>query len=196
MTKAKIDDAASEPFLARWSRVKEEEARTKASAEIPKSSIGAPLEAKDGHEPHPATSLPEPSPPLPSVDSLTPQSDFAPFMARDVDPGLRNLAMKKLFTDPHYNIMDRLDIYIDDYSTHPPLSIDVIRQMSISKTLGLFDDEEKAEAGVGVEPITGAPGSAALGEVNAAAIPAADAPGEITPKTGTPHADAAIESNQ
>ena len=58
---------------------------------------------------------------------------------------LRNQAMKKLLTDPHYNVMDRLDIYIDDYSVHAPLPLEVIRQMNIAKTLGLFDDEEERE---------------------------------------------------
>jgi hypothetical protein len=30
---------------------------------------------------------------------------------------VKNAAMKKLFADPHFNVMDRLDIYIDDYSS-------------------------------------------------------------------------------
>ena len=77
------------------------------------------------------------------VKELTPQSNFAPFVARDVAPEVRNAAMKKLFTDPHYNVMDRLDIYIDDYSRPDPLPESMLRQMASAKFLKLFDDEEK-----------------------------------------------------
>lgn len=150
----------NERFLSRWARVKhraQAQEMTVAAQHtgvvpldngVQGTSIGEPLKPEMSEEARPEATLPgSPLPDaMPSLDSLTPQSDFSPFMAKDVDPQLRNLAMKKLFTDPHYNIMDRLDIYIDDYSTHPPLSLDIIRQMSISKTLGLFDDEEDADA--------------------------------------------------
>ena len=153
----RVDEKGNEAFLSRWARLKQSgEAREVPPTDkppvapaiavaIPNTSTGAALQAKNLEEPHPEPILPdaESAVALPSLDDLTPQSDFSPFMARDVDPQLRNLAMKKLFTDPHYNVMDRLDIYIDDYSVHTPLSLDVIRQMNISKTLGLFDDEEE-----------------------------------------------------
>lgn len=144
----KSDQPGDEAFLSRWARVKQGTQAAQAlepsmEGDAQNTSIGVPLEHKMPEEAHPEPTLPAE---LPSVDGLTPQSDFSPFMARDVDPQLRNLAMKKLFTDPHYNVMDRLDTYIDDYSTHPPLPLDVIRQMSISKTLRLFDEDE-AEKG-------------------------------------------------
>ena len=135
-----------EPFLSRWARVKQTGgelrptaggslAEESASSGVPNSSIGAPSQPEMPEEARPEPTLPDSDAPpvLPSLDSMTPQSDFSPFMAKDVDPQLRNLAMKKLFTDPHYNVMDRLDIYIDDYSTHAPLPMAVIRQMTISQ---------------------------------------------------------------
>ena len=154
------DTPTDERFLSRWARVKHRaQAQAVPVAEQPtgiasidgavrNTSSGGPDKPKVSEDAGAKGISPDSPVPdaLPSLDSLTPQSDFSPFMARDVDPQLRNLAMKKLFTDPHYNVMDRLDIYIDDYSTHPPLSLDVIRQMSISKTLGLFDDEEEMDA--------------------------------------------------
>ena len=154
------DTPTDERFLSRWARVKHRaQAQTVPVAEqstgiasidgaVRNTSSGGPDKPKVFEDAGAKGILPGSPVPdaLPSLDSLTPQSDFSPFIARDVDPQLRNLAMKKLFTDPHYNVMDRLDIYIDDYSTHPPLSLDVIRQMSISKTLGLFDDEEEMDA--------------------------------------------------
>ncbi len=67
-------------------------------------------------------------------------------MQREVTPELRNQAMKKLFTDPHYNVMDRLDTYIDDYSKPDPMPPGMLRRLHQAKALFLFDDEEK-EAG-------------------------------------------------
>lgn len=154
-TKNQTGEKADESFLSRWARVKQSEAQetpAPAVAETEKlHGVSAQNTSIDGGHHHkvaenarPEPTLPNSQAPteLPSLDSLTPQSDFSPFMAKDVDMQLRNQAMKKLFTDPHYNVMDRLDIYIDDYSVHTPLPIEVIRQMSIAKTLGLFDDEE------------------------------------------------------
>jgi hypothetical protein len=64
-------------------------------------------------------------------------------MSRGVEPGVRNAAMKKLFADPHFNVMDRLDIYIDDYSIPDPLPLSMLRQMASAKFLKLFDDDEE-----------------------------------------------------
>lgn len=83
-------------------------------------------------------------PTLEDVKNLTPQSDYAPFVARNVSPEVRNTAMKKLFTDPHYNVMDRLDIYIDDYTKPDPIPESMLRQMASAKFLNLFADDEKA----------------------------------------------------
>ena len=62
---------------------------------------------------------------------------------------VRNAAMKKLFTDPHYNVMDGLDIYIDDYSRPDPIPQAMLRQMVGAKLLKIFDEEEEDEAAKG-----------------------------------------------
>jgi hypothetical protein len=80
-------------------------------------------------------------PTLEEAQALGLNSDFKSFAARGVDPVVRNLAMKKLFTDPHFNVMDRLDIYIDDYSLPDPLSAIDLRKMVSAKFLNLFDDD-------------------------------------------------------
>ncbi len=93
-----------------------------------------------------ADTAPEVSlPTLADAQALTPQSDFKPFMARGVAADVKNAAMKKLFTDPHYNVMDRLDTYIDDYSLPDPIPQAMLRQMVSAKFLNLFDEEEKPE---------------------------------------------------
>ena len=86
-----------------------------------------------------------PAPSLADTQALTPASDFRPFMGQGVAPEVKNAAMKKLFADPHFNVMDRMDIYIDDYSQPDPLPLAMLRQMNGAKFLNLFEDEEKAE---------------------------------------------------
>ncbi|MEI8324501.1 MAG: DUF3306 domain-containing protein [Betaproteobacteria bacterium] len=86
--------------------------------------------------------------PLPTLQdalALSAESDFKPFMARGIDPQVKNAAMKKLFTDPHYNVMDRLDIYIDDYSQADPIPESMLRQMVSAQFLNLLDKQEQPE---------------------------------------------------
>ncbi len=75
------------------------------------------------------------------VAALNAESDFKPFVARAVAPEVRNAAMKKLFADPHFNVMDGLDIYIDDYSIPDPLPASMLRKMVSAQFLKLLDDE-------------------------------------------------------
>ena len=62
-------------------------------------------------------------PTLADVAALTRESDYSRFMATGVDGSVRNAALKKLFSDPHFNIMDGLDTYIDDYNKPDPLPL-------------------------------------------------------------------------
>ena len=151
---------AEPSFLSRWSRRKVDAAtQDQAGAApalrpaplpvMPSTSTGAAASEKSPETPHPEPTLPSGSQvktQLPSIESLTHDADFSPFMAGDVDPGLRNQAMKKLFSNPHYQFaqMDKLDIYIDDYSQPDPIPMEMLRQMNQAKSLLLFDDEEEA----------------------------------------------------
>ena len=148
-------------FLGRWARRKTDVLQGKPLEEPPVAAKPVPLAAAASALPvnasktGPATTQPldtvpaEPPPTLLSLDDvklLTRESDFAPFMARHVGPEVRNAAMKKLFTDPHFNIMDGLDIYIDDYSVADPIPESMLRQMVGAKLLKIFnDDDEKNE---------------------------------------------------
>lgn len=133
-------------FLGRWSRRKldaqqgkplEEPERPPAptvppAAAAPASPTAAPAEP----------AAPEPPPPtLQDAQALTPQSDFTPFVARGVAPEVRNTAMKKLFTDPHFNVMDGLDIYIEDYTQPTPLPARLLQEMASARALGLVQDD-------------------------------------------------------
>jgi hypothetical protein len=89
----------------------------------------------------PAPGAPPPPPTLADAQALLPSDDFSRFVARGVDPQVKNAALKTLFSDPHFNIMDGLDTYIDDYGKPDPLPPGMLRQMVQSAALGLFDDE-------------------------------------------------------
>ena len=145
---------ASTGFLGRWARRKNDALLGNPLTEPTPHTPPAPLPMvvpvaglADGQAEVVAKtdeSLPTLS--LDDVKLLTKDSDFKPFMAQNVGPDVRNAAMKKLFEDPHFNIMDGLDIYIDDYSISEPIPESMLRQMASAKFLGLFEDEEDDQA--------------------------------------------------
>jgi len=67
--------------------------------------------------------------PLPALDTLTIDSDYAPFMQPGVDDAVKRGALKKLFADPRFNVMDGLDVYIDDYSKPDPIDPAIVRTL-------------------------------------------------------------------
>lgn len=156
-----MSEPESSGFLSRWSRRKAEVRRgalpadaapaPPAPADPPAAGPAAaavtavPVTATPVDAAVPATAPAEPPPTLDDVAQLTRESDYARFVAADVDPGVRNAAMKKLFSDPHFNVMDGLDVYIDDYGKPDPIPPAMLRQLTQARFLGLFDDEKKPE---------------------------------------------------
>lgn len=139
-------------FLGRWSRRKTDVLQGKPLAEpVPESPVAQnPLTVKPEPEPAPAGVPAEKKLlTLDDVKLLHKDSDFKPFMAGDVGPEVRNAAMKKLFADPHFNVMDGLDIYIDDYSRSDPIPESMLRQMASAKFLKLFDDDAREDGANG-----------------------------------------------
>ena len=121
-----------EKFLSRWSRLKRE------TIEAPPP---APVEAEK-----PATDD-APPPQLPPVESLTKDSDYKVFFQPKVNEDVRRAALKKLFSDPHFNVMDGLDTYIDDYSVSEPIPPEMLAQMKSAQKIfkwarGESDEEE------------------------------------------------------
>jgi hypothetical protein len=139
---------SDEGFFSRWSRRKAGVAEP-APAPLP-ASLAPPAVAPA--EPAAAQAAPPP-PTLDDVAALDARaSDFQRFVARDVHPTVKNAALKKLFTDPQWNVMDGLDVYIDDYGKPDPVPESVLRKMAQSQFLGLFRDEEAAAAAQGQNP--------------------------------------------
>jgi len=157
-------DMSDEGFLSRWSRRKVIARESPELADEPDEISQAPLPAAPTAQAAPAVApaaprgdTPEPSlPTMEDVARLTHGSDFSVFVAPGVDESVKNAAMKKLFSDPRYNVMDGLDVYIDDYGKPNPIPPHVLRKMNQSRSLRLFDDEttqtETAEAVERVAP--------------------------------------------
>ncbi|MEP7099098.1 MAG: DUF3306 domain-containing protein [Burkholderiales bacterium] len=139
-------EEAPDGFLSRWARRKEQ-ARS-GVVDAPETSV-VPVEAPIAKlvEPSPTAEAraAEPLPTLADVALLTRESDYARFVATGVDDRVKRAAMKKLFADPHFNVMDGLDTYIDDYGKPDPIPLAMLRRMNQSKVLRLFEDDEEDE---------------------------------------------------
>jgi hypothetical protein len=118
----------TEPFsLRRWARRKLDAARSKelatspAPPEAPASAAAAPVRAAE--------------PALPAIESLTIDSDFTLFMQPNVDAAVRRAALKQLFRDPRFNVMDGLDVYIDDYTKADPIPDEMLKQLAHAEAI-------------------------------------------------------------
>jgi hypothetical protein len=166
-------------FLSRWSRRKVQVRERVALADAPAAEPPQPATADAAAGAPPVLPVTQPplaapaaetavapcAPTLTDVAALSPQSDYTRFLAQGVSPEVKNAALKKLFTDPHFNVMDGLDTYIDDYGKPDPLPAGMLRKMAQSQLLGLFADEDKAEAAEGPRPTAAAaPAAAAVAE--------------------------------
>jgi hypothetical protein len=164
-------DSQDSGFLSRWSRRKALVRSGEAVVDEPLAA-GAPIQPLQPLMPPalppalppavdapaaealaPASEQPAPEPTLADVAALTRDSDYSAFVARGVAPDVRNAALKKLFSDPHYNLMDGLDTYIGDYNTPDPLPPGMLRKMVQSQLLGLFDDDEPAATAAPAQPL-------------------------------------------
>lgn len=120
-----------EAFLDRWSRLKQTQEKKKDPPAVPEQDA----DAKD-----------EPAVALPPVESLKPDSDFAPFMGPKVDLETRRAALKKLFADAHYNAPDLFEAYSADFTGGEPIPEEMLKTLHHARKL-LFDEPEKtAEA--------------------------------------------------
>jgi hypothetical protein len=132
---------SDEGFIARWSR------RKAAATAGPDRPTAAAVPAAAGTQSTtsaaPAeTPAAEARPALPDVESLTPDSDFTPFMEPHVNADTRREAVKRLFQDPRYNVMDGLDVYIDDYSKPDPLPAGWLEKMTQTSRLGEYREPD------------------------------------------------------
>lgn len=136
--------ADGEAFLSRWSRLK------RAEAAKPAVPAEAPSTAKADDEP----------PPLPPIESLTPDSDFTAFMHAKVPEVLRRAALKKLFADPAFGGIDPNEAYSGDWTGGGELPDEMLKTLHQAKRV-LFDepppppvrDEEPEAVPAQAEPV-------------------------------------------
>ena len=201
------DTPGNETFLGRWSRRKRVEpalrevedakvAATAAEARTAEALVETKADAAAAAGPDQAK---EPPADLPAIESLTPESDYTRFMQPDVPRVSRNAAMKKLFTDPHFNVMDGLDTYIADYSIEDPIPESMLRELAQSKMLGLFDEkkEEKSDATGSAADLSGESNSDTIPDSTAARDDDTAVPAPIAAEAGAStlvNTDAPIQS--
>ncbi len=121
----------AEEFLTRWSKRKHEQR----------------VETQTSRPPQPPATPATVAPELPPVEKLDMNSDYRGFFHPKVDEALRRTALKKLFSDPHFNIMDGLDVYIDDYSIPDPLPAAMLDELKQAQNIigWARETEEAAE---------------------------------------------------
>ena len=109
---------SKESVLRRWSRRKQEANTTAVDDDEPKDTQ-ASLDTTVSTETETAPVLTDAD--MPPIDSLDENSDFSGFMSKGVSDELRNLALRKLFKAPAFNIRDGLDEYDEDYTSFEKL---------------------------------------------------------------------------
>ena len=157
-----------EEFLSRWSRRKQQ-AREQPVEQTPVAVTPANQETL---------------PVLPPLEGLNMDSDFRGFLNPKVDESLRRAALNKLFHEPHFNVMDGLDTYIDDYSISDPIPEAMLKTMKQAQDIIVAGQERREQAAKQEEAerqrlaAAGGEGSGAEAALPAAApesvVPAAD----------------------
>jgi len=82
---------------------------------------------------------------LPSIDQLTSESDFRPFMKDGVEPSTRNAALQRLFADPHFNRICDMNTDIEDFGIFEPIPPAMLRMMDSARSLGFFSEDDGAD---------------------------------------------------
>jgi hypothetical protein len=133
------------------------------------------VEARTDEAKPPAPAAGDEPPPLPPIEELTFDSDISAFMHPKVGEDVRRAAFRKLFSDPRFNVMDGLDVYIDDYSQPDPLPPGMLEKLTHWQTLLTAGRRDEA-------PVPGDPPQ----EPAAAAGHEAAAPPEPLPEPAPP----------
>lgn len=194
---------AEEGFFKRWSRLKAAggDAVETATPAVPPSALAPAVTTAN---PAPAAApAGRPPPTLEDVARLTPDADFSAFVGQDVDKAVQRLALKKLFSDPHFKVMDGLDMYMDDYNQPSPVSAAMLAALDHARNaLRLPGQLEPARAGAqeggkllpaasalpGEEASEAAPATVASSAANAAPTGATEPAGRAATPAALPAA--------
>jgi hypothetical protein len=150
----------SDGFLGRWARrkleVKQEELARQAQqrsnvdlpesklleTKLPESNLAATVAEGDGNVVSLADgntaqkdARPLVLPTEADLEAVSQGGEIRGFMNPQVSGELRNKAFKALFSQPQFNQMDFMDVYVDDYSVSKPLTAAMIDMMALGKQL-------------------------------------------------------------
>ncbi len=167
--------SAPSRFLARWSRLKRQGGDAAPAAAVPAGDADATLAAAPGEE-----------------NLLPPGVDLTALLREEISEAVRRQALKKIFADPHFNVMDGLDVYIDDYSISDPIPPEMMATLRQARML--LDDEDEAVAEEAPAEMAAAVPARAAGEEgaeagvdeetgDAAGSPAAGSAGDLPPES-------------
>jgi hypothetical protein len=85
---------------------------------------------------------------MPAIESLDETSDFSMFMSSGVSDQLRNMALRKMFKAPVYNIRDGLDDYDELYTSFEKLgdivTSDMKHQIAMKAKKKMEEEAQKA----------------------------------------------------
>ena len=118
---SKESASGQESALSRWSRRKLEARQVESEAVSPAETGDTELTVAGETRPEEDQKPVLTDADMPDIDTLDESSDFSPFMSRGVSDELRNLALRKLFRAPVFNIRDGLDEYDDDFTSFEKL---------------------------------------------------------------------------
>jgi hypothetical protein len=164
------DEKEVREFLSRWSRRKIDARRAEGEAK-PADPPAAPVAV-----PPPGSGERAGAAPLPPVEELRGlESEYREFLRPEVDESLRRTALKKLFQDPHFNTMDGLDTYIDDYTKADPIPEAMLR--ALNQAQGLIYDREDEQRADAAQP------------ADAAKLPPQQRTADTQPKASPPEVD-------
>jgi len=114
-------------FLSRWSRLKRQAADTpELPAALPEAS---PVAGDSGT-------------PAPGVEPGA-APDLTGLLREELSEAVRRQTLKAIFADPHFNVMDGLDVYIDDYSISDPIPEEMLATLNQARFLFASDEEPK-----------------------------------------------------
>jgi hypothetical protein len=185
-----------EGFVSRWSRLKQRARDDKAPvAEPPQPALPVETGADEGKTPAEKPAEKDKKPfdisELPSVDSLTKDSDYSGFMRAEVPEDLRQKALRRLWaSDPVLSAPEVLDMHNLDYNNVPifPEGLKTLYRVG----QGMLDSLEAEEAEKRVAAAKPEGEAPAAPETSQEVEPTDVAPQQpdAVPPTGTPEKSA------
>lgn len=114
-------------FLSRWSRLKRQTAvEAPVVPVVADAALDLPASDTEGVNVQAAAG-----------------TDLSALLREELSDAVRKQTLKAIFADPHFNVMDGLDTYIDDYSISEPIPPEMMATLNQARFLFGADEAEK-----------------------------------------------------